>query len=437
MSSTALPFLYQTRTLQRALGSPNARPLGRRLVHVPRWTRTRKPDNAIPFEWDHDTPPEIAGSVADRESTITNSEAEIFKGIFDEIAQGRMPAAKKKRPATTTGSNTDPWSTSEGQSWSSSSARPAARGGGMARSIVEQARVMEFREKFLLRYPSSLRDAAQVALGLYETEPEAGGDGAASRKMMELDEADQAKWRERARYERLRTEERERVDALMKACDTDVALWQVMEAEVFSLPARLGILQPTSSSRTRAKTSKQTEAAPPPPPPPPPPPSPPPNPTAAAAADEKRVMDVHGPLYPHFLNHGLALLDTAFARPSDYGFEILPRVKSLGLPSYVLGVSSPFYTRLARMHWTRFGDAASALDVLQEMSSAGLYADEAAHELLVTMRDHLHGCAWGAQGAFVMGMMEAPPYDASLTQRLEDMEKYVVQSMRERAELFA
>ncbi|KAG5922927.1 hypothetical protein E4U42_005132 [Claviceps africana] len=142
-------------------------------------------------------------------------------------------------------------------------------------------------------------------------------------------------------------------------------------------------------------------------------------------------MDVHGPLYPHFIERGLALLDTGFARPSDYAFAILPRVKSLGLPSYVLGVSSPFYTRLARMHWTRFGDAAAALDLLHEMNATGLYADEGARELLAAMRDHLHGCTWGAQGPFVMGMMEAPPYDATLMQRLEEMERQAAESMEE------
>ncbi|KAG6008279.1 hypothetical protein E4U21_004741 [Claviceps maximensis] len=423
MTSTSLPFLYQTRTIQRALRAArtlrtqNALQFAR-LVHVPRRSKPRKLDNSIPFEWDSDTPYDVVDNgvaAADKPSTITPSEAEIFKGIFDEIAQGRMPLAKK-RPTTTT-SETAP-------QWTSDSPSSQQATAGMARSIVEQARVTEFREKFLRRYPSSLRTAAQVALGLYELEPNlnSGEDS----KVMELDEADKAKWEERAKYERLRTEERERVDALMTACDTDVALWHVMEAEVFPLPARLGILQPSMVAKRRKRTLTPKTAKP--------EERPKLNePLVTAADEEKRVMDVHGPLYPHFINRGLALFDTAFARPSDYAFAILPRVKSLGLPSYVLGVSSPFYTRLARMHWTRYGDVVSALDTLQEMSSAGLYVDEGAHELLVMMRNHLHGCVWGAQGPFVMGMMEAPPYDAALTQRLEDMERQAILSMGERA----
>jgi hypothetical protein len=410
MSSTLLPFLYQTRTIQRAARLQTIAQFAR-YVHSPRKARPRKQDNSIPFEWDHDTPYEEMADAPGQQSTITPSEAEVFKGIFDEIAQGKMPSAKRRHAPSSEGTQI--------QSDSFEEQTP-----GMARSIVEQARVMEFREKFLRRYPSSLRNAAQVALGLYELEP---SDSAAS-QMMELDEADQAKWEERAKYERARVDERERVDGLMKACSTDRDLWKVMEKEVFSLPAKLGIAQDKSKEAGRGKRGKGRGKA------------------AAAAAsekpeaqqtadEEKRVMDVHGPLYPHFINTAMGLFDTAFARPSDYAFQILPRVKELGLPSYVLGVSAPFYTRLARMHWNRFGDANSALDVLQEMNSTGLYPDEGVREMLATIRDHLHGCTWGAQGPFVMGMMEAPPYDGMLTQRLEEMERYVVQSISEQAEI--
>ncbi|KHN97481.1 uncharacterized protein MAM_04496 [Metarhizium album ARSEF 1941] len=449
MSSTLLSFLYQTKTLQRALRVPHVSQFIR-LAHAYGRPRFRKPDNSIPFEWDHDTPYEETMNAPGQKSTITPSEAEIFKGIFDEIAQGKMPAAKR-RPAPSDGT----------QIKGDNPQEPEA---GMARSIVEQARVMEFREKFLGRYPPSLRNAAQVALGLYELEP----NGSSVRQMVELDEADQAKWEERARYERARVQERERVDGLMGTCQTDAELWAVMEKEVFSLPRKLGILQrktvkaknekgingsgsatnksgevteasdknPDSRGKEKEeKATKKTErkakvesvknakpkgtgkpaGAPKPA-------------TKLAAEEEKRIMDVHGPLYPHFINTAMGLFDTAFDRPSDYAFQTLPRVKELGLPSYVLGVSTPFYTRLAQMHWNRFGDANSALDVLQEMTAAGLYADQEAQDLLVTIRDHLHGCTWGAQGPFVMGIMEAPPYDGMLAQRLEEMESYVVQS---------
>lgn len=275
----------------------------------------------------------------------------------------------------------------------------------MARSIVEQARVTEFREKFLTRYPKSLRNAAQVALGLYELEPAAETDSSSA--VLEIEEADRKRQEEeRAKYDLARATERERVDALMAGCATDAALWKVMEKEVFSLPERLGITDKVTKRARKTKSKK-----------------------ASTPEDEKRIMDVHGPLYPHYISYGLSLLETAFTKPSPYIFKVLPRIKELGLPSYVLGVSTPFYARLARIHWERFGDATSALDVIDEMHSTGLYPDEELGEFLAKMRDHLHGCNWGAQGAFVMAMMDSPPYDGGLTQRLETAERRVRSSL--------
>lgn len=423
MSSTLLPFLYQTRTLQRSASRVTVS--FARAAHSGAHRKSPARDNSIPFEWDSDSQHDELGNDLGQPSTITPSEAEVFKGIFDEIAQGKLPQTKKRPPTV----DDDDAPTSDDSKTASESNKPQAANQqpkGMARSIVEQARVTEFRERFLRRYPKSLQNAAQVALGLYELEPGAPGQS----QMMELDEADEKKWAERARFDRVKAAERERVEDLMRGCNSDAALWKVMEREVFSLPEKLGIAQQAAKSKPR-QTKKRGKKA------------------SAAPADElslggasrseetpdeaRRVMDVHGPLYSHFLNVGLAMLDTAFARPSPLAFQILPRIKRLGLPSYVLGASTPFYARLARMHWARFGDAGSALDLLREMGSAGLYADEGVRDLLVEIRDHLHGCTWGAQGPFVMGMMEAAPYDGALTQRLEDMERFTRQSLAEQA----
>lgn len=424
MSSTLLPFLYQTRTLQRAFRGPLALAVVRSAhSQTSRRRQTVKHDNSIPFEWD---PEDDRNDGLQQPSTITPSEAEVFKGIFDEIAQGKMPAARK-RPAAFQKHPQDSTDPSVAVDGAPVSGAATGHRNGMARSIVEQARVTEFREKFLGRYPKSLRNAAQVALGLYELEPRSSGSGKS--QMMELDEANESKWAERAKYDRARLEERERVDALMKACQTDDALWKVMEEEVFSLPAKLGIAQGVKSrsitgqrdskgKRTAKATNSETLGP-------------------KTVDDEKRIMDVHGPLYSHFINTALGIFDTAFAHPSPFAFRILPRIKELGLPSYVLGVSTPFYTQLARMHWNQFGDANSALDMLQEMNSAGLYADDEVTDLLAKIRDHLHGCTWGAQGPFVMAMMESPPYDGALTQRLEDMDKSVKRSLYERTRDYA
>lgn len=411
MPPSFLPFLYQTRTIRHGVRLANFRQAVR-LAHSSSPQNGRR-DNSIPFDWEDEPRHDFSGKPSTQESTITPSEAEIFKGIFDEISQGRMPAARKRSPNAIRG-QLEPT-----EVVSSSPLETTAR------SIVDQARLADFRDKFLSRYPSSLRSAAQVALGLFEMP--ASEQGASS--YMELKEADAANWAERAMYSQLRSEERARVEGLMGRCTTDAELWKLMEDEVFSLPKRLGIVQDTVQSTIGKKKGRKVKAkmnavvteepagqndetA-----------------SPSEAKPDRQLMDIHGLLYPHFINNGLKLFDTKFARSSPYAFKILPRVKELGLPSYVLGVSTPFYSKLASLYWTRFGDSTSALNILQEMLSTGLYANEESKEVVESMRDHLHGCTWGAQGPFVMAMMESSPYDASLSQRLENMYHHIQASI--------
>ncbi|KAL7945034.1 hypothetical protein V8C42DRAFT_324385 [Trichoderma barbatum] len=411
MSSTMLPFLYQTRTLRLAVKGPFVA-LNARLAHSAR--RVKKPaDNSIPFQWESGDQ-ELASIDAERISTITPSEAQIFKGIFHEIAEGKMPPAKRRSPIRHLQDR-----------FQNLSEAPASEkdSPGSARSLVEKARITDFREKFLSRYPRSLQNAAQVALGLYEIKPR-DSDSGQDAQMMELDGADEATWAERTDRERARSEECERVETLMKECKTDAELWSVMEKEVFSLPEKLHIAQTKRSgaSKGRKKTKKsalpegeEEQSA-----------------SEMASQDEERVMNMHGPLYSRFLSTALDLFDTAFTRPSPYIFQILPRIKELGLPSFVLGVSTPFYSKLAEIHWHRFGDANSALDMLLEMNSAGLFANREVKNLTSQLRNHLHACTWGGQGPFVMAMMESPPYDGALMQRLEEVEKTIAQSSYDR-----
>ena len=255
--------------------------------------------------------------------------------------------------------------------------------------------------------------------------------------MTELDEAEAKTLAEWGRYKKIQDEEKERVATLMRNCRTDLELWNIMQKEVFSLPKKLGILQEAQEApktrkgrkpkkeavpltedenssfdlETSASETTNQQAA-----------------TEPTINDEKRSMDIHGPLYPHYLAMGLSLFDTAFSRPSPLAFKILPRVKELGLPSYVLGVTTLFYSKLAQMHWNHFGDAGSTFDMLEEMRSLGLTADEEVATLLSQIRDHIHGCTWGAQGPFVMAIMESAPYDTALAQRLQASEKYVRRS---------
>ncbi|KAK1254808.1 hypothetical protein MKX08_008803 [Trichoderma sp. CBMAI-0020] len=413
MSSTMLPFLYQTRTLQRAVKGPLAALTSARLMHSPRRPKKLR-DNSIPFQWDSKEDQELEGGNSEQASTITPSEAQIFKKIFSEIAQGKMPPVKSRTPAQ--------------QNLTDAPAISGERdSSGSARALAEKVRISEFREKFLGRYPRSLQNAAQVALGLYEVKPQDSESGEKAR-MIELDGADEATWAERTERELARSQECERVESLMKQCKTDAELWSVMEKEVFSLPEKLHIAQTKRAAKGKKKARQssalvedaeaslyQEQSA-----------------LEMASQDEERVMDIHGPLYSRFLSTALDLFNSAFVRPSPYIFQILPRIKELGLPSFVLGVSTPFYSKLAEIHWRRFGDANSALDMLEEMNSAGLFANKEATGLLSQLRNHLHACTWGGQGPFVMAMMESSEFGHALIQRIESIERMIEQSSHDR-----
>ncbi|PNP46177.1 hypothetical protein TGAMA5MH_02212 [Trichoderma gamsii] len=413
MSSTMLPFLYQTRTLQRAVKGPLVALTSARLMHSTRRPKKLR-DNSIPFQWDSKEDQELEGPNSEQASTITPSEAQIFKKIFSEIAEGKMPPVKSRIPAQ--------------QNLTDAPAISGERdSSGSARAMAEKVRISEFREKFLGRYPKSLQNAAQVALGLYEVKPQDSESGEKA-QMIELDGADEATWAERTERELARSQECERVEFLMRQCKTDAELWSIMEKEVFSLPEKLHIAQAKRAAKGKKKARQssalvedaeaslyQEQSA-----------------LEMASQDEERVMDIHGPLYSRFLSTALDLFNSAFARPSPYIFQILPRIKELGLPSFVLGVSTPFYSKLAEIHWQRFGDANSALDMLEEMNSAGLFANKEANGLLSQLRNHLHACTWGGQGPFVMAMMESSEFGNALIQRIEFIEKMIEQSSHDR-----
>ncbi|KAM4055824.1 hypothetical protein HRG_008325 [Hirsutella rhossiliensis] len=409
-----LPRLFSpSRTLGGRVAATRSGRRSFRLAPAAWSPKERKADNSIPFVWGVEGIPGRQGIEPGTQSTITPSEASIFRGIFDEIAQGRKPAPKKWASRTRASPARAPDALSS----------PDNGATGMAQSIVEQARMPELREKFLLRYPPSLREAAVVALGLYELEP---GPVAGDSEARELDDKEAEKRKERARYDGARKEERSRIITLIKACETDVALWHLMEAEIFSLPKELGILR-SSKAKSPAKRGgkrsakdrilESTE----------------PLGEDVPADDKTRSMDIHGPLYPYFLNLALTYFDRSFTRSSPFAYQILPRIKELGLLSYVLGVSTPFYARLARMYWYRFGDAHGALGVLREMNAAGLQPDDSVSDLLTQIRLDLHACAGGDQGPFVSAIVKSPPYDGTLTQKLMLVESEVRQSFEERA----
>ncbi|EOO01036.1 hypothetical protein UCRPA7_3469 [Phaeoacremonium minimum UCRPA7] len=128
-------------------------------------------------------------------------------------------------------------------------------------------------------------------------------------------------------------------------------------------------------------------------------------------------MEVHGPLYPDFLLHALKLFDQHFASPSRLSFSILPRVKELGLASYVLGINIPFYNSLMKIYWERYGDANAVISLLKEMRHAGVFFDETALSIVDSIRKFQQKAASGAKGQWREALMTMPEFEPVVEMR--------------------
>jgi hypothetical protein len=205
--------------------------------------------------------------------------------------------------------------------------------------------------------------------------------------------------------------ERHRVEEWMLSAESDFKLWKSMAKDVFRMVYRLGI------GNNRALTDNK----------------PPSNLKEASRRKRKELnIYVHGPLYPLLLLRGLRLLDRAFEKPSSLALSILPRVQELGLASYVLGASTPFYNTVMSIHWHRHGDMSAVFDLLEEMRRAGLSFDEDTLELLRDMETALVPCAEGEQGQFVKEVTAMPEYEAVFDSRLPHWEKVIQSSIEEK-----
>ncbi|KAF6829634.1 hypothetical protein CPLU01_07825 [Colletotrichum plurivorum] len=362
MATTMTPFLYQTRTILRA--SVALRSFSTSTSRMHRLPGGR--DNSIPFDWE--TPAEEradipSGPDGEVKSTITPSERHVFRKIFENLA--RRPGRVPQSPADA----------------ADDSASPAAGS----------------RDALLSQYPTSLRRAAEAALNMREAADGQTGIPFVSSPEFEQDTAmdEQAKMLRAARDE-LQGKEVARVQMLLDECSTDMEVWDVLEREVFSMVAKLGIA-PEKANRRKEKDSEELAKE------------------AEAAAELKRNpsldMDSYGPLYSLHLLQGLKTLDGDLARPSPMALNVLPRIKKLGIASYVLGVSTPFYNELASIFWHRYGDTQEVLTLLDEMQYAGLSYNKQTLRLVDTIEMALDSFRDRQLGVFSKAVGTIPGYN--------------------------
>ncbi|KAK7943913.1 uncharacterized protein PG986_013026 [Apiospora aurea] len=439
MSTSYLPFLYQTRTILRT-----RLPLNRtvaRALHTTPACLSKKADKHIPFEVGIER--EEKAPEPGAKGTITPTERQTFDRIFADIAaRGAIPRPNNDLPAPSPTARRSTNFILNAAANDAIDTRPE-----LLASPVQLAEASKDRNKALLRFPPSLRAAANRAFnilkpnypsdeatGSIEQGPQAEADDTPNSFILHMVELD-AK----------REPEERRINERMESATSEFELWDVLETEVFSLPAKFGLVMEPDAREKRiqekqevherrtAKASKQPKenkkirklkkkiAM-----------LEPQEPSEEELAERKQNMYQYGPLYPAFLLRGLRLLDTKFPMSSRLTLNVLPRVKELGLESYVLGVSTPFYNELLRIYYHRYGDLEKMLDLLEEMRHSGLYFDEGTASILTQVHQQTKSLANGDFGPFGQAIMTMPEYEYSVRTRIGHWHRGVDISIKQR-----
>ncbi|RKF53508.1 hypothetical protein OnM2_104017 [Erysiphe neolycopersici] len=206
------------------------------------------------------------------------------------------------------------------------------------------------------------------------------------------------------RIEAIREAERERVEAKMRAAKVDFDLWKVLDEEVFCLIEKLGLAdlqkpkELTSSSRMNTETSRisktqtlkesqspvlqETETSL----------------DDLAAKHNISPLQLYGPLYPYYLLLALRLLDRTFSRPSPLALALLPKIKSLGYISRVLGANIQFYNELLLIYRFRQNDFNGMLRLLEEMEMSSLNMNHETLDIVVQLNRVQDRVRQGYQG---------------------------------------
>lgn len=463
---TFLPFLYQTRTLAGISWSVG-KSKGPRLRFRPfasasqlyyrsrtqqrtkKAGRVRSKDSSIPFEHETRTPaPPPPTKEQAALSTLTSGERDTFERIFSDIERRELRPLAQPGNENDTG-NRNPVEEGEGRNDLVTALRAILDHanesfGGQSDTRVDFDPLSPMRElqspttdrgKLVMKYPESLRMAAHHALGFLDKETPKVSRGNSS---IVTDMERNAAIERSIQVGLIQREMYSKVEKRMKAAKSDVELWKIMEEEVFSMIDNMklgdqhlpkaGTEGVASAEIPSIRKSKRKDGS---------------ADVEEASNNSKKPslsVRVHGPLYPAYLLAGMRLLNTQFARSSPLTLAVLPRIKELGLASYVLGVSTPFYNELMKIQWERYGDVSAVFNLLDETRVAGLSTDEDTRKLLRDIQKYLETLAKKSYlpaersniGTFVRHMTLLPQYNTKVRDRIRKWLGQVQRSIEER-----
>ncbi|KAH6721185.1 hypothetical protein BKA61DRAFT_152740 [Leptodontidium sp. MPI-SDFR-AT-0119] len=341
-----------------------------------------------------------------RESTITDQERAAFQKIFSDIFKrsNRSSTSLDSSSLASDALANDPFEMEDVPRDVQNAKRNLSN--ILATAMQRQPRSRKDMEAALEKYPPPLRAAAATAMGYIEDEME-----------VEKTRPDRSGLLDMKELEALREPERIRVEGLMKAASTDFELMEIMEKEVFSLISKLGLdggfrnsADPKAISALKSKkrkdlkkalkaqkngmvTPSELEAA-----------------NGESPDDGVSPLALYGPLYPSFLLLGLRLLDRSFAKPSPLSLSILPKIKSLGYISHILGGSTQLYNELLRIYRYRYDDFRGMIELLGDMERAALEFDEDTLSIVRDVANLQLRIYWGEKGRAMQALWAMPEF---------------------------
>lgn len=330
-NNTLLPFLYQTATIQQL--KPATRPNTRRSV-----SSRPLPDYNIPFEdADGNLPPTFEEAQSARKTTITGSERAAFEKLyktFNTQGQGRSKDSNGEHEELD--QIADEYYEDDEESSSNSLDKvfdAVLQGSPRIRNAQRDGINAKSKTKKSADAPVKTIDLSGV-----ETPQE-------KRKF--------AARVEKERIRKLRLEERERIDTLLKSAPTDIHLWQTLEREVFAQLRKLDLDNPTTTTPVKKEPRSKNRQKP-----------APPTPANKTNVDTRILF----PNYPLHLLTAIKSLRTSFPR-SSLPLAIIPTIRALGRSSYALGATTALYKALIRTAWVQQSSYALIDTLLTDMEA--------------------------------------------------------------------
>jgi hypothetical protein len=362
-SKTLLPFLYQTVTIQQ--WHLTRRPTACRNIS----SRSNKEDD-IPFEnGESDLPPAIDNA---RKTTMTNIERAAFEKLYKTFnTQGKGRARDGNGDYEEMDQVADEYYEDEEES--SGKSLDEIFDTVLQGTPRSQATQRDNRKLRTAKIPGDASHAANMP-----STPEVDTLHGEKKRNAKA---------ERDKIKKLRMEERERVDTLLKSAHTDRKVWEILEREVFDQLRKLDLDGPTATKKERTKINTPKSKSK----------------TNSSPISDKRNLF---PNYPHYLHTALFTLRAQFPA-SQLPLTLLPTIKAIGRSSYALGATTVLYKQLIRTAWLQQSSYTLIDTLLTDMESNAVEFDAGILEVLNSVirdNDLARAGQFGRETQMVYGM---------------------------------